>query len=124
MPVRTRQFVFKKQACTSHPTGSLIRLRDVEGCQADAVYAQYPPYRDDPNLNQFDRHFVQKAPGGENLREVTERAWAFIERLDNQSGVSWFFRAVANCSTAVAQAIAPFGQKTVCGSTGLSSAST
>ncbi|NLF69854.1 MAG: histidine phosphatase family protein, partial [Candidatus Anammoximicrobium sp.] len=53
-----------------------------EGCQADAVYAQYPQYRDDPNFNQFDRHFVQKAPGGENLREVTERAWAVIERLD------------------------------------------
>jgi broad specificity phosphatase PhoE len=46
------------------------------------VFAEHPQYRDDPALNQFDNHFSQKAPGGENLLEVTERAWPVIERLD------------------------------------------
>jgi probable phosphoglycerate mutase len=53
-----------------------------DGCRAPDVYAQHPEYRDDPALNQFDNHFTQKAPGGENLREVTERAWPVIEELD------------------------------------------
>jgi broad specificity phosphatase PhoE len=53
-----------------------------DGCRAADVYAQHPQYRDDPAFNQFDNHFTQKAPGGENLREVTDRAWAVIEELD------------------------------------------
>ena len=50
--------------------------------RASDVFAEHPQYRDDPALNQFDNHFFQKAPGGENLQEVTERAWPVIERLD------------------------------------------
>jgi len=46
----------------------------------DEVFEKYPEYRDDPGLKYFRGHFIQKAPGGENLTEVTVRAWsAFIE---------------------------------------------
>ncbi len=57
-----------------------------DGCRAPDVYAAYPQYRDDPGFNQFDNHFTQKAPGGENLREVTERAWPIIAELDRTYG--------------------------------------
>ncbi len=57
-------------------------LGSFDGCQAAEVYAAHPQYRDNPEFNQFDNHFIQKAPGGENLREVTERAWPIIEELD------------------------------------------
>jgi broad specificity phosphatase PhoE len=77
-----QELPYDVQRLADSPALNERSLGAFEGCQADAVYARYPPYRDDPNLNQFDRHFVQKAPGGENLREVTERAWAVIERLD------------------------------------------
>jgi 2,3-bisphosphoglycerate-dependent phosphoglycerate mutase len=51
--------------------------------RASDVFVEHPQYRDDPAMNQFDNHFSQKAPGGENLREVTERAWPVIEQLNH-----------------------------------------
>jgi broad specificity phosphatase PhoE len=57
-------------------------LGDFDTRPASDVFAMHPEYRDDPSLNQFDNHFVQKAPGGENLQEVTERAWTVIENLN------------------------------------------
>lgn len=45
------------------------------------VFAEYPAYESDPTLQHFAHHFEQKAPGGENLAEVTARAWPVIERL-------------------------------------------
>ncbi len=63
-------------------------LGDFDGRRAEDVYTEFPQYRDDPNFNQFDNHFVQKAPGGENLWDVTERAWPVIEELEkSRAGV-------------------------------------
>jgi len=43
------------------------------------------PHRDDPASNRFDNDFVQKAPGGENLQDVTDRAWPVIVDLEQST---------------------------------------
>lgn len=53
-----------------------------EGRVAKEVYAEYPEYENDPNFNQFRYDFMQKAPGGENLKEVTTRAWSVVQSLE------------------------------------------
>jgi 2,3-bisphosphoglycerate-dependent phosphoglycerate mutase len=52
-----------------------------EGRQEEEVYSQFPEYRDDERLRRFRNDLVQKAPGGENLTEVTLRAWTKVEQL-------------------------------------------
>lgn len=47
-----------------------------ENRPVNEVLRQYPLYQHDPSFNQFRFHFTQKAPGGENLTEVTERVRA------------------------------------------------
>jgi broad specificity phosphatase PhoE len=73
------------------PNSSALNERSLgnfDGQRAEDVYTEFPQYRDDPNFNQFDNHFVQKAPGGENLRDVTARAWPVIEELEkSRAGV-------------------------------------
>ena len=53
-----------------------------EGRSAEEVYAESPEYRDDPKFNQFQYNFTQKAPEGENLKEVTDRAWPVVRELE------------------------------------------
>jgi len=55
-----------------------------EGQFTDEVYAAHPQYRDDPTYNRFRADFVQKAPGGENLTEVTDRAWKALQEYTVQ----------------------------------------
>lgn len=52
-----------------------------EGRSEADVFARHPEYRDDPILARFRADMVQKAPGGENLTEVANRAWSRIARL-------------------------------------------
>jgi len=62
-------------------------LGDFQGQSESAVYKAFPQYCADPSLNQFANHFMQKAPRGENLTEVTERAWSAVQgTLQQASG--------------------------------------
>jgi broad specificity phosphatase PhoE len=56
-------------------------LGSFEGRAEAEVFSEYPHYRDDERLRGFQNDFVQKAPGGENLAEVTSRAWSAVEQL-------------------------------------------
>lgn len=79
----------------SHP-GSVVKrypdspalnersLGDFEGRVAKEVYAAFPEYESDPDYNQFQYHFTQRAPQGENLEEVTARAWPVVQRLESE----------------------------------------
>jgi len=67
------------------PESSALNERSLgkfEGRNAEDVYAEFPEYRDDPKFNQFQYNFTQKAPKGENLREVTDRAWPVVRELE------------------------------------------
>ncbi len=57
-----------------------------EGRSQEDVFAEYPAYATDERLKQFAHHFEQKAPGGENLAEVTARAWPVIAALCDLEG--------------------------------------
>jgi len=46
-----------------------------EGRSKDDVYREFPEYEIDPAFCNFRDDYHQKAPGGENLSEVTARAW-------------------------------------------------
>jgi probable phosphoglycerate mutase len=62
--------------------GLLERSHGVfEGRTEEAVFAEYPHYRDDPAYRHFMNHFEQHAPGGETLATVTERAWNAVQEL-------------------------------------------
>jgi broad specificity phosphatase PhoE len=52
-----------------------------EGLAEEDVFRDHPQYRDDPAFNLFMNHFAQKAPEGENLAEVSIRAWRAVELL-------------------------------------------
>lgn len=56
-------------------------LGQFEGIAEEDVYRQFPQYRDDSTLNRFMNDFVQRALDGENLTDVTQRAWPAIEFL-------------------------------------------
>ena len=56
-------------------------LGHFENCAEEEVFREFPQYRDDAEFNQFMNHFVQKAPEGENLAEVSIRAWRAVEDL-------------------------------------------
>lgn len=45
------------------------------------VFQEFPQYRDDDRFNRFQNDFVHKAPQGENLTDVTGRAWSAIKQL-------------------------------------------
>lgn len=51
-------------------------LGDFEGRSEADVYRDHPQYRDHPDFSEFRNHFEQRAPGGENLADVTRRVWA------------------------------------------------
>jgi broad specificity phosphatase PhoE len=65
----------------SHALLNERSLGAFEGLTEADVFAQYPHYRDDPKFRDFQNCFVQKAPGGENLAEVTARAWPVVAAL-------------------------------------------
>ncbi len=50
-----------------------------EGMTRDEVERSHPAYIHDPRLNGFDSDFYKRAPGGENLSDVTRRAWSAVE---------------------------------------------
>lgn len=52
-----------------------------EGRAREDVYREFPEFEHDPNCRHFRDHYHQKAPGGENLTEVTSRAWPAMESL-------------------------------------------
>ncbi len=52
-----------------------------EGRSKDDVYREFPEYENDPAFCNFRDDFQQKAPGGENLSEVTARAWPAMVSL-------------------------------------------
>ena len=52
-----------------------------EGRSKDDVYREFPAYESDPDYCYFRDHYQQKAPGGENLSEVTSRAWPSLESV-------------------------------------------
>ena len=52
-----------------------------EGRSKDDVYREFPEYETDPAFCNFRDDYHQKAPGGENLSEVTARAWPAMESL-------------------------------------------
>jgi 2,3-bisphosphoglycerate-dependent phosphoglycerate mutase len=52
-----------------------------ENCAEADVFRDYPHYRDDERFNRFQNDLLQKAPGGENLAEVRQRAWPALQRL-------------------------------------------
>lgn len=56
-----------------------------EGREEEAVYREYPRFRDEPAYRQFDNHFQQRAPGGENLNDVIARAWPAVQRLESET---------------------------------------
>jgi broad specificity phosphatase PhoE len=61
-------------------------LGEFEGLSEEEVFAKWPEYRDDDSLNRFRNDFLQKAPGGENLTEVTNRAWPVVEAIMQDGG--------------------------------------
>lgn len=56
-------------------------LGEFEGLVEQDVFQRWPHYASDEQLKNFRADWVQKAPGGENLAEVVERAWDYLERL-------------------------------------------
>lgn len=62
-------------------------LGEFEGQWERDVFERFPAYRDDPQFHRFANDFVQKAPGGESLQDVTDRMTSEILRLwDNMTG--------------------------------------
>lgn len=59
-------------------------LGEFEGRTEAEVYREFPQYRDNPNFNRFRSDFHQRAPGGENLSEVSERVWATWQAVQKQ----------------------------------------
>jgi len=51
-----------------------------EGKARDDIEREFPRYVHDPRFNKFDADFFQRAPGGENLSDVTERSWDAVTR--------------------------------------------
>ena len=65
-------------------------LGQFEGLAEEDVFRDHPQYRDHDDFKRFMNCFVQKAPEGENLAEVSVRAWRAVEQLlaDCGAGVS------------------------------------
>lgn len=61
-------------------------LGQFEGLAEEDVFRDHPQYRDHPDYQRFMNCFVQKAPEGENLAEVSIRAWQAAEQLLAKGG--------------------------------------
>jgi broad specificity phosphatase PhoE len=59
-------------------------LGQFEGRSAEDVYSKHPEYRDSADLRYFPNHFVQAAPGGESLTDVTNRVRPVLQHLDER----------------------------------------
>ena len=68
-----------------------------EGRQEQDVLAEFPEYRENPQFSAFRAHFHQKAPLGENLAEVTQRA--HDELLRHVPHVTHDLLLVSHCQT-------------------------
>jgi len=71
--------------CDSSPQLNERSLGEFEGLTVAEVLERWPQYLTNDRLNRFRDDFVQKAPRGENLTEVTNRAWDHIEQLRSAS---------------------------------------
>ncbi len=68
-----------------------------EGRLEEDVFREYPHYQGDPQFCKFREHFEQKAPQGENLTDVTHRAWAAFEAVWNCAAGDLLI--VSHCNT-------------------------
>ncbi len=68
-----------------------------EGRLEEDVFREYPHYQSDPQFCKFREHFEQKAPQGENLEDVTRRAWAAFESV--RICVAGDLLIVSHCNT-------------------------
>lgn len=68
-----------------------------EGRTEADVFAEYPEYRDHPELNRFRADYHQKAPKGESLAEVTLRASQGLRNCLNRTQGTLMI--VAHCQT-------------------------
>ncbi|MFN9078969.1 MAG: histidine phosphatase family protein [Planctomyces sp.] len=68
-----------------------------EGRPEQDVLEQFPEYRDNPQFSAFRADFHQKAPGGENLTEVSQRAHR--ELLQHLPYVTDDLLLVSHCQT-------------------------
>lgn len=64
-----------------HPDFNERSLGLFEGRLEDDVFREFPQYRDDPLLCRFRDDYEQKAPQGENLTDVTLRAWNAFDQF-------------------------------------------
>jgi len=56
-------------------------LGHFEGQLESDVYRDFPQFQNDPLYCRFREDFEQKAPGGENLTDVTQRAWSEFQSI-------------------------------------------
>lgn len=64
-------------------------LGSFEGQSEEDVFVKFPAYRHDPQYNRFFNDFVQKAPGGENLQDVTDRMTRVVLALWDSIDDDW-----------------------------------
>lgn len=78
--------------CWYFPPSSELNERclgEFEGHWESDIFDRFPVYRDDPKFNRFANDFVQKAPGGESLRDVTDRMTRQILQLWDDIEGDW-----------------------------------
>lgn len=79
-----KQFKAAKAAPELLPAMAAFNERSLglfEGRMKEDVFREFPEYENDPDYRSFRDDYHQKAPGGENLSEVTSRAWPVMESL-------------------------------------------
>lgn len=69
----------------SEPLFNERSLGIFENRDAETLFQEFPQYRDDCRYHCFHNDFELKAPGGENLTEVTNRACGALGKLWNES---------------------------------------
>ena len=76
-----QQFFAPPELLPAMPAFNERSLGLFEGRGREEVYRDFPQYESHPDYCNFRDHFHQKAPGGENLSDVTSRAWPALEEV-------------------------------------------
>ncbi|MFO1040517.1 MAG: histidine phosphatase family protein [Planctomycetaceae bacterium] len=92
-----QQFSDRPEVLTPNAGFNERSLGIFEGRLEEDVFREYPNYRSHPQYCRFREHFEQKAPCGENLAEVTERAWAAFEAARDCAAADLLI--VSHCNT-------------------------